>query len=126
MLTILVTIMLSHICVYLWSSEKQNMQLRTLDRKRGQLEVMPRIETKDSNYYKIVEIVDQRLNDKRLLRETHSCCSVIYVVIFYKNVYLLNKDKNSTNGYILLNFKLQRCGPSLRCYPRIFRPQIPE
>jgi hypothetical protein len=46
---------------------KQNTQLRTLDRKRRVLEVMLQDANKDTNYHKVTEIVDQRLNDKRSL-----------------------------------------------------------
>ena len=46
---------------------KQNVQLRTLDRKLSQLQIMLRNASKDSNYHKVIEIVDQRLNDKRSL-----------------------------------------------------------
>jgi transposase len=46
---------------------KQNVQLRSLTRKQSILEIMLRNANKDSNYYKITEIVDQRLNDKRSL-----------------------------------------------------------
>jgi transposase len=46
---------------------KQNVQLRKLDRKQSQLQVMLRKTCKDRNYHKVAEIVDQRLNDKRSL-----------------------------------------------------------
>jgi hypothetical protein len=46
---------------------KQNTHLRTLDRKRRVLEVMLQDANKDTNYHKVTEIVDQRLNDKRSL-----------------------------------------------------------
>jgi hypothetical protein len=46
---------------------KQNTQLRTLDRKRRVLEVMLQNASKDPNYDRVIEIVDQRLNDKRSL-----------------------------------------------------------
>jgi arsenate reductase-like glutaredoxin family protein len=46
---------------------KKNLQLRTLDRKLRQLEIMLQAANKDPNYHKIIEIVDQRLNDKRSL-----------------------------------------------------------
>ena len=46
---------------------KKNLQLRTLDRKLKQLEVMLQNAKKDLNYHKITEIIDQRLNDKRSL-----------------------------------------------------------
>ncbi len=46
---------------------KQNVQLRSLARKLSQLQIMLRNATKDSNYHKVVEIVDQRLNDKSSL-----------------------------------------------------------
>ena len=47
--------------------KKQNVQLRSLDRKLSQLQIMLQKAGKDSNYNKISEIVDQRLNDKRSL-----------------------------------------------------------
>ena len=46
---------------------RQNVQLRTLDRKQSQLQIMLRNTNKDSNYHKVLEIVDQRLDDKRSL-----------------------------------------------------------
>src|SRR4029453_10697813 len=46
---------------------KKNLQLRTLDRKLRQLEVILQHANKEPNYYKIKEIVNQRLNDKRSL-----------------------------------------------------------
>ena len=45
--------------------EKQNVQLRSLERKLSQLQIMLRKACKDPNYHKVNEIVDQRLNDKR-------------------------------------------------------------
>ena len=46
---------------------KQNVQLRTLGRKLSQLQIMLRNTSKESNYHKITEIVDQRIDDKRSL-----------------------------------------------------------
>jgi hypothetical protein len=46
---------------------KQNVQMRSLDRKLSQLHVMLRNAGKAPNYHQITEIVDQRLNDKRSL-----------------------------------------------------------
>jgi hypothetical protein len=46
---------------------KKNHQLRILDRKLRQLEIMLQNVNKDPNYHKIIEIVDQKLNDKRSL-----------------------------------------------------------
>jgi transposase len=46
---------------------KQNVQLQTLDRKQCQLQVMLRKASKGPDYHKVMEIVDQRLNDKRSL-----------------------------------------------------------
>ncbi len=46
---------------------RQDMRLRTLDRKRKILEVMLQNVNKDVNYHKVMEIVDQKLNDKRSL-----------------------------------------------------------
>lgn len=49
---------------------KQNIQLRTLNRKQSQLQIMLQNTSKDSNYHQVIEIVDQRLNDKRSLLVT--------------------------------------------------------
>jgi transposase len=46
---------------------RQNVQLRSLAKKQSILEIMLRNATKDSNYNKITNIVDRRLNDKRSL-----------------------------------------------------------
>jgi hypothetical protein len=46
---------------------KQNVQLRSLAKKQSILEIMLRNATKEPNYPKITELVDQRLNDKRSL-----------------------------------------------------------
>jgi transposase len=46
---------------------KQNVQLRLLARKQSIVEIMLRNANKDSNYNKITNVVDQRLNDKRSL-----------------------------------------------------------
>jgi chromosome segregation ATPase len=49
---------------------KKKMQLQILDRKLRQLKVMLQAANKDPNYNKVIEIVDQSLNDKRLLLVT--------------------------------------------------------
>ena len=49
------------------SSENRMYNYESLDRKRSQLQIMLRNAGKDPNYHRIVEIVDQRLNDKRSL-----------------------------------------------------------
>jgi AraC-like DNA-binding protein len=49
---------------------KQHGRLQTIDRKRRALENMLRNASKDSNYHKVIEIVNERLNDKRLLLVT--------------------------------------------------------
>jgi hypothetical protein len=46
---------------------KQNVQLRSLTRKQSILEIMLRNLSKDQNYSKVTELVDQRLNDKSSL-----------------------------------------------------------
>ena len=46
---------------------KQNVQLRSLNRKLSQLQIMLRKADKDPDYRKVTEIVDQRLNDKSSL-----------------------------------------------------------
>ena len=54
---------------------KQNVQMRSLDRKLSQLQIMLRKACKAPNYNKIIDIVDQRLNDKSslLVARSHSC-----------------------------------------------------
>jgi hypothetical protein len=46
---------------------RQNAESRKLDRKLNRLHIMLRNICKDSNYHKVMEIIDQRLNDKKLL-----------------------------------------------------------
>ena len=46
---------------------KQNGQMRSLDKKLSQLQIILRKTGKDPDYRKVTEIVDQRLNDKRSL-----------------------------------------------------------
>jgi transposase len=46
---------------------KQNVQMRSLDRKLSQLQIMLQKASKDPNYHKVTQLVDQRLNDKRSL-----------------------------------------------------------
>jgi hypothetical protein len=46
---------------------KQNEDSGKLDRKLNRLHSLLRIASKDSNYHKVMEIIDQRLNDKKLL-----------------------------------------------------------
>ena len=46
---------------------RQNEQSRKLDRKLNQLQIMLRNVSKDSNYPKVMEMIDQRLNDKKPL-----------------------------------------------------------
>ena len=43
---------------------KQGMRLQTLDRKRRVLDNMLHNASKDPNYHRVKEIIDQRLNDK--------------------------------------------------------------
>jgi hypothetical protein len=46
---------------------RQNLQLRELDGKLNQLHILLRSATKDSNYHKVIEIIDQRLKEKKPL-----------------------------------------------------------
>jgi transposase len=46
---------------------RQNEQSEKLDRKLNRLQIMLRNVCKDSNYHKLREIIDQRLNDKKPL-----------------------------------------------------------
>jgi hypothetical protein len=45
----------------------QKIQLRSLDRKLSQLQIMLQKASKDPNYHKVTQLVDQKLNDKRSL-----------------------------------------------------------
>jgi hypothetical protein len=47
--------------------DRQNLQSRNLDRKLNRLRIMLRSAIKDPNYQNVMEIVDQRLNDKKPL-----------------------------------------------------------
>ena len=46
---------------------RQNEQSRKLDRKLNRLHILLRNASKKSNYHKVMEIIDQRLNDKKPL-----------------------------------------------------------
>jgi hypothetical protein len=46
---------------------QQKIQLRSLDRKLSQLQIMLQKASKDPNYHKVTQLVDQKLNDKRSL-----------------------------------------------------------
>jgi hypothetical protein len=46
---------------------RQNLHSRKLDGRLNRLRVMLRNASKDSNYHKLMEIIDQRLNDKKPL-----------------------------------------------------------
>jgi transposase len=46
---------------------KQNGQMRSLARKHSLLEIMLRNSSKDPNYHKVTQLVDQRLNEKSSL-----------------------------------------------------------
>jgi hypothetical protein len=46
---------------------RQNEESRKLDRKLDRLHILLRNASKESNYHKVMEIVDQRLNDKKPL-----------------------------------------------------------
>jgi transposase len=47
--------------------KKQNIRLQILDKKRRVIEAMLQSANKDTNYHKVKEIVDERLEDKRSL-----------------------------------------------------------
>ena len=72
---------------------KKNLQLRILDRKLKQLEVLLQNANKEPNYHKVTEIVDRRLNDKRSLL----VAALISVLITLKaNPYGLNLLNSSS------------------------------
>ena len=56
--------MRNSICTNSKIINRQNQQLCTLDRKQSQLQVILRRAGKSPNYHKVMEMVDQRLNEK--------------------------------------------------------------
>jgi hypothetical protein len=79
---------------------KKNLQLRTLDRKLRQIEVMLKAANKEPNYHKIKEIVDQRLNDKRLLLVTALVAVLQTLKINPYGLNLLNSSPLDIEDYI--------------------------
>jgi septal ring factor EnvC (AmiA/AmiB activator) len=80
---------------------KQDMRLKALDRKQRVLEVMLQNANKEPNYHKVKEIVDQRLNDKRLLLVT---ALVAVLQTLKANPYglnLLNSSSVDIEGYVV-------------------------
>jgi hypothetical protein len=79
---------------------RQNVQLRILDRKLSQLQIMLQKAGKDPNYHRIVEIVEQRLNEKRSLL----VAALVAVLVTLKaNPYglnLLNSSSIDVEDYI--------------------------
>ena len=79
---------------------KQNVQLRTLARKHNQLQVMLRKADKDPNYNKVIEIVDQRLNDKRSLLATAIIAVLKTLKINPYGLSLLNSSNLDIENYL--------------------------
>ena len=79
---------------------KQNVQMRSLDRKLSQLQIMLRNTSKDSNYPKVMEMIDQRLNDKKPLLVA---ALVAVMETLKKNPYglnLLNSSSSDIEDYL--------------------------
>jgi hypothetical protein len=105
---------------------KQGMRLQILDRKRRVLDGMLHNANKDTNYHRAKEIVDQRLNDKRLLLVT----ALVAVLNTLKaNPYGLNllsssfvdvEDyvTNNFDGKNLLQFAESCYDSMLKSYPK--------
>ena len=79
----------------------QYEQSRKLDRKLNRLRIMLQNASKDSNYHKVLEIIDQRLNDRRPL------LVVAFIAIMEtlrKNPYglnLLNGSSSDIENYLV-------------------------
>jgi hypothetical protein len=79
---------------------RQNEQSRKLDRKLNQLYTLLQNASKDSNYHKVIEIIDQRLNNKKLLLVA---ASVAVMETLKKNPYglnLLNSPSADIESYL--------------------------
>ena len=79
---------------------RQNQELRKLDRKQNRLHMLLRHASKDSNYQKLREIIDQRLNDKKPLLVT---ALVAMMQTLKKNPYgmnLLNSSSADIEDYL--------------------------
>jgi transposase len=79
---------------------RQNEESRMLDRKLNRLHMLLRDASKDSNHRKVMEIVDQRLNDKKLLLVA---AFVAVMETLKKNPYGLNSLNGSSTdieGYL--------------------------
>ncbi len=80
---------------------RQNEQSKKLDRKINQLHILLRNASKDSNYHKTIEIINQRLNDKKPLL----VASLIAVMeTLKKNPYgmnLLNSSSADIEDYLI-------------------------
>jgi hypothetical protein len=80
---------------------RQDEQSRKLDRKLNRLRIMLQNASKDSNYHKVLEIIDQRLNDRRPL------LVVAFIAIMEtlrKNPYglnLLNGSSSDIENYLV-------------------------
>ena len=79
---------------------RQNEESRKLDRKLNRLHMLLRNSSKDSNYHKLRQIIDQRLNDKKPLLVT---ALVAVMETLKKNPYgmnLLNSSSTDIENYL--------------------------
>jgi hypothetical protein len=83
---------------------KQKVQLRTLDRKLSQLQIMLRKAGKDPNYHRIMETVDQRLNDKRSLLVAALLAVINTLKTNPYGLNLLSSSPLDIEGYLSTNF----------------------
>jgi hypothetical protein len=79
---------------------RQNQESRKLENKLNQLHILLRSATKDSNYHKVVEIIDRTLNNKKLLL---IAALVAVMDTLNKNPYglnLLNSSSTDIESYL--------------------------
>jgi hypothetical protein len=101
---------------------RQNEESRRLDRKLNRLYILLRNATKNSNYHRVMEIINQRLNDKKLLL---IAALVAVMETLKKNPYGLNL-LNSSSADIENYFTTDNDGNSLLefaelCYDNIIK-----
>ncbi len=82
---------------------RQNQESRKLENKLDQLHILLRSATKDSNYHKVVEIIDRTLNNKKLLL---IAALVAVMDTLNKNPYglnLLNSSSADIESYLTMD-----------------------
>jgi hypothetical protein len=104
---------------------KQDMKLQRLNRKQRVLETMLQNANKESNYYKVKEIVDQRLNDRRSLLVTALVAVLSTLKANPYGLSLLNSSSLDIGSYIANNIdgeKLLKFAES--CYNTLLKNYV--